>query len=83
MLVSLHVTLRSVLPEAGAICRRDLWNKHSSDFSSIFLTPPFLYQGLVELIVLNVGLQAGVLDQQLFATFVIMCLVTTFMATPL
>eukprot|EP00243_Klebsormidium_subtile_P000659 TRINITY_DN1111_c1_g1_i2.p1 TRINITY_DN1111_c1_g1~~TRINITY_DN1111_c1_g1_i2.p1 ORF type:complete len:890 (+),score=223.12 TRINITY_DN1111_c1_g1_i2:679-3348(+) len=40
-------------------------------------------KGLVELIVLNVGLQAGVLDQQLFATFVIMCLVTTFMATPL
>lgn len=44
---------------------------------------PALHQGLVELIVLNVGLEAGVLDQQLFATFVIMCLVTTFMATPL
>ncbi|GAQ80927.1 cation/H+ antiporter family [Klebsormidium nitens] len=40
-------------------------------------------KGLVELIVLNVGLQAGVLNQQLFSIFVIMALVTTFMTTPL
>lgn len=40
-------------------------------------------KGLVELIVLNVGLSAGILSQKLFTMFVIMALVTTFMTTPL
>ncbi|BFZ57383.1 K(+)/H(+) antiporter [Savitreella phatthalungensis] len=40
-------------------------------------------KGLVELIVLNVGLQAGILTQQVFTMFVIMALVTTFLTTPL
>ncbi|TRM67508.1 Sodium/hydrogen exchanger family-domain-containing protein, partial [Schizophyllum amplum] len=40
-------------------------------------------KGLVELIVLNVGLQAGVLDQRTFSMFVLMALVLTFMTTPL
>lgn len=40
-------------------------------------------KGLVELIVLNVGLSAGILSEKLFTMFVIMALVTTFMTTPL
>ncbi|KAL1660484.1 Sodium/hydrogen exchanger family-domain-containing protein [Schizophyllum commune] len=40
-------------------------------------------KGLVELIVLNVGLQAGVLDTRTFSMFVLMALVLTFMTTPL
>ncbi|KAF8336424.1 Sodium/hydrogen exchanger family-domain-containing protein [Cantharellus anzutake] len=40
-------------------------------------------KGLVELIVLNVGLQAGLLDQRLFSMFVLMALVLTMMTTPL
>jgi len=40
-------------------------------------------KGLVELIVLNIGLQIGVLTQQVFSMFVLMALVTTFMTTPL
>lgn len=40
-------------------------------------------KGLVELIVLNVGLSAGILSQKLFTMFVIMALVTTFMTTPI
>ncbi|KYQ92700.1 Na+/H+ antiporter [Tieghemostelium lacteum] len=39
-------------------------------------------KGLVELIVLNIGLDIGVLDQTLFTMFVVMALVTTFMTTP-
>ncbi|GAM27580.1 hypothetical protein SAMD00019534_107560, partial [Acytostelium subglobosum LB1] len=39
-------------------------------------------KGLVELIVLNIGLQIGVLNQQTFTMFVVMALVTTFMTTP-
>jgi len=39
-------------------------------------------RGLMELIVLNVGLDMGVLSPTLFAMLVIMALVTTFATTP-
>lgn len=40
-------------------------------------------RGLMELIVLNVGLDLGVLSPTLFAMMVVMALVTTFLTTPL
>ena len=40
-------------------------------------------RGLMELIVLNIGLDLGILSPQLFAMFVVMALVTTLMTTPL
>ncbi|TLD29176.1 hypothetical protein PspLS_03672 [Pyricularia sp. CBS 133598] len=40
-------------------------------------------KGLVELIVLNIGLQAGILSPRTFTMFVIMALVTTVTTTPL
>eukprot|EP00842_Homolaphlyctis_polyrhiza_P003499 jgi/Hompol1/414/HPOL_002987-RA len=40
-------------------------------------------KGLVELIVLNLGLQAGVINIKIFTIFVIMALITTFMTVPL
>ncbi|KAF8541958.1 Sodium/hydrogen exchanger family-domain-containing protein [Trichophaea hybrida] len=40
-------------------------------------------KGLVELIVLNIGLQAGILSTRVFTIFVVMALVTTFATTPL
>ena len=40
-------------------------------------------KGLVELIVLNIGLQANILSQRTFTIFVVMALVTTFVTTPL
>ncbi|KAI9006234.1 Cation/H+ exchanger, partial [Gaertneriomyces semiglobifer] len=40
-------------------------------------------KGLVELIVLNLGYTAGVINQKIFTMFVIMALITTFMTTPL
>jgi Kef-type K+ transport system membrane component KefB len=40
-------------------------------------------RGLTELVVLNLGLQLGVLNRQLFAMFVVMALVTTAMTQPL
>ncbi|KAN0022295.1 hypothetical protein ACTFIU_004471 [Dictyostelium citrinum] len=40
-------------------------------------------KGLVELIVLNIGLDIHVLDETTFTMFVIMALVTTFMTTPI
>lgn len=40
-------------------------------------------KGLVELIVLNIGLQAGILSTRVFTIFVVMALITTFATTPL
>jgi Kef-type K+ transport system membrane component KefB len=40
-------------------------------------------RGLVELVVLNIGLDIGVISPALFAMMVIMALTTTFMTTPL
>ncbi|KAJ7859959.1 Sodium/hydrogen exchanger family-domain-containing protein [Mycena olivaceomarginata] len=40
-------------------------------------------KGLVELIVLNIGLQAKILDPRTFSMFVVHALVLTFMTTPL
>ena len=40
-------------------------------------------RGLMELIIINIGLQKGVISEELFATLVIMAVVTTLMASPL
>ncbi|KAJ1825200.1 K(+)/H(+) antiporter [Coemansia sp. RSA 2671] len=39
-------------------------------------------KGLVELIVLNIGLQAGVINTKIFTMMVVMALVTTFVTSP-
>lgn len=43
----------------------------------------YFFYSLVELIVLNVGLSAGILNQRVFSMFVLEALVLTFMTTPL
>jgi Kef-type K+ transport system membrane component KefB len=40
-------------------------------------------RGLMELIIINIGLQRGIISAELFATLVIMAVVTTLMASPL
>ncbi|WBW72046.1 plasma membrane potassium ion/proton antiporter Kha1 [Schizosaccharomyces osmophilus] len=40
-------------------------------------------KGLVELIVLNIGLSSGILDEKIFTMFVVMAVVTTFVTTPM
>jgi hypothetical protein len=40
-------------------------------------------RGLMELIIINIGLQRGIISDGLFATLVIMAVVTTLMASPL
>ena len=39
-------------------------------------------RGLMELIIINIGLQRGIISDELFATLVIMAVVTTLMASP-
>ena len=41
------------------------------------------YAGLMELIVLNIGLELGVISPKLFAIMVVMALVTTMATTPI
>lgn len=43
----------------------------------------YTFHSLVELIVLNIGLQAGILDTRTFSMFVVHALILTFMTTPL
>ena len=40
-------------------------------------------RGLMELIILNIGYERGIITQTLFSIMVMMALITTFMATPL
>jgi Kef-type K+ transport system membrane component KefB len=40
-------------------------------------------RGLMELIIINVGLQRGIISAELFATLVVMAVVTTLMASPI
>jgi Kef-type K+ transport system membrane component KefB len=40
-------------------------------------------RGLMELIIINIGLQRGIISGEIFATLVIMAIVTTLMASPL
>jgi len=39
-------------------------------------------RGMMELILLNIGLQRGIIQPPLFAVLVLMAVVTTLMATP-
>jgi Kef-type K+ transport system membrane component KefB len=41
-----------------------------------------LFDGLIELILLNIGLQAGIITPTLFTILVLVAVVTTLMATP-
>jgi Kef-type K+ transport system membrane component KefB len=40
-------------------------------------------RGLMELIIINIGLQRGIISEGLFATLVIMAVITTLMASPI
>ena len=40
-------------------------------------------RGLMELVILNIGLDIGVISSAMFSIMVLMALVTTFMTTPL
>jgi len=55
----------------------------SKIFHDFVVTECIFYTSLVELIVLNVGLQAGILSQRVFSMFVLEALTLTFITTPL
>jgi len=64
----------------GTISARLLKNSWRDSFAIGILMNT---KGLVEVIVLNIGLDVGVLNTKVFTIFIIMALVTTFMTTPI
>ncbi len=54
-----------------------------STYNSLAIGALMNTRGLVELVVLNIGYDLGILTPQLFTMFVIMALITTFMTNPL
>lgn len=53
-----------------------------SKYSSLAIGALMNTRGLVELVVLNIGYDLGILTPQLFTMFVLMALITTFMTSP-
>lgn len=64
-------------------CSTAAWFSGRSKRESLTIGLLMNTKGLVELIVLNLGLQAGVINEKVFAIFVMMALITTFMTVPL
>ena len=54
----------------------------SSPSDSLTIASLMNARGLMELILLNIGLQAGLISQTLFTMLVMMAVVTTLMAAP-
>jgi len=65
------------LRESGAIGVLMSCKGYSPSLYNTLLKLTFI-SSLVELIVLNIGLQAGILDTRLFSMFVVMAIVLTF-----
>jgi Kef-type K+ transport system membrane component KefB len=80
-LLVLVISVACVGKILGTFCAAKLSNLNFN--KSITLGVLMNTKGLVELIVLNIGLARGVLNEQTFAIMVLMALFTTFITTPL
>ena len=80
-----YITLIVVVTCFGKVIGCSIAAKISGHTNREALTIGFLMncKGLVELIVLNVGLSAGVINTTIFTMMVVMALVTTCMTTPI
>ncbi len=82
ILVALVIVVASIIAKAGAcyFAARVTGQDHGTAMGIGALMNA---RGLMELIVLNIGLQNGIIGEGLFAILVAMAIITTFMATPL
>ncbi|KAG0625963.1 hypothetical protein M758_2G092000 [Ceratodon purpureus] len=80
LILILVITIASVGKVLGTFVVAKIWGVESR--KAIALGFLMNTKGLVELIVLNIGLSRGVLNQELFAIMVVMAIVTTFITTP-
>jgi Kef-type K+ transport system membrane component KefB len=81
-LVFLALITCAVVGKLGASMAAARWT--GLDWRSSFCLGALMNaRGLMELIVLNIGYDLGILSSQLFATFTLMALATTIMTAPL
>jgi Kef-type K+ transport system membrane component KefB len=82
LVVTLAILAASILAKAGAcyVAARVTGQDHASAMGIGALMNA---RGLMELIVINIGLQRGIIGPPLFAMLVLMAIVTTLMASPL
>ena len=82
LLVALGILVVSVLAKGGAcyLAARMAGEDHRT---SLGIGALMNSRGLMELIIINIGLQKGIIGPTLFAMLVLMAIVTTVMATPI
>lgn len=81
-LVAIVVLLASILGK-GVACWAAARLTGEDNRTSLAIGSLMNARGLMELIIINIGLQKGVIGMKLFAILVIMAIVTTLMASPL
>jgi len=82
VLVTLAILAAAVLAKGGA-CYLAARLSGEDNKSALGIGALMNARGLMELIIINIGLQAGIIGPGLFAILVLMAIVTTLMASPL
>ncbi|KQY90481.1 cation:proton antiporter [Pelomonas sp. Root1444] len=82
LLIALGVLLASVLAKFGA-CYLAARMAGEDNRTALGIGALMNSRGLMELIIINIGLQKGIIGPALFSMLVLMAVVTTMMATPL
>ncbi|RZL33181.1 MAG: cation:proton antiporter [Rubrivivax sp.] len=82
LLIALGVLLASVLAKFGA-CYVAARLAGEDNRTALGIGALMNSRGLMELIIINIGLQKGIIGPALFSILVLMAVVTTMMATPL
>ncbi|MBW6529084.1 cation:proton antiporter [Sphingomonas sp. RHCKR7] len=82
LLIALGVLVASVLAKGGA-CYLAARLSGEDNRTALGIGALMNSRGLMELIIINIGLQKGIIGPTLFAMLVLMAIVTTMMASPL
>ena len=82
LLIALGILVASVLAKGGA-CYLAARLSGEDNRTALGIGALMNSRGLMELIIINIGLQKGIIGPTLFSMLVLMAIVTTVMATPL
>lgn len=82
LLIALGILTASILAKGGA-CYLAARLSGEDNRTALGIGALMNARGLMELIIINIGLQKGIIGPTLFAMLVLMAIVTTMMATPL
>lgn len=80
--VTLLLLLLAILGK-GVACAAAAWSSGEPPREALAIGALMNARGLMELIILNIGLERGVITPTLFTIMVLMAIITTLMATPL